>query len=166
MLDGVAIIRASKHLRYTTVAILPRRAAWKSQCRAVAYGTQATKRVKYEPLPPDWQAVIGVEVHAQLKSKKKLFSTAWTEDSATSYEEAENSLVAPFDAALPGTLPSLQVEPLSLALRACLALECLIAKTTAFDRKHYFYPDLTSGYQITQKYGESPLVKIAEGYKK
>jgi aspartyl-tRNA(Asn)/glutamyl-tRNA(Gln) amidotransferase subunit B len=120
-----------------------------------AVAKQTSKKTKYEALPPDWQAVIGVEVHAQLKSRKKLFSSASSDEvEIQSSVDSENSLVAPFDVALPGSLPSLQKEPLQLALRACLALECEIADTMSFDRKHYFYPDLTSGYQITQKYGE------------
>jgi hypothetical protein len=125
-------------------------------CRAYySSKTVGTRQVKYEPLPPDWQAVIGVEIHAQLRSAKKLFSSAWTEGSEAGHSaDSENRLVAPFDAALPGALPSLQREPLTLALRACLALECQIATTMSFDRKHYFYPDLPSGYQITQKYCE------------
>lgn len=105
-------------------------------------------------LPLGWHAVVGVEVHAQLKSKRKLFSAAWADDAQASAHDLQNTMVAPFDAALPGSLPSLQKEPLQLALRACLALECEIAETMTFDRKHYFYPDLTSGYQVTQKYGE------------
>lgn len=114
---------------------------------------QESRRAKYEGLPAGWQAVIGVEVHAQLKSKRKLFSSAWSESNDEG-QGMENSLVAPFDAALPGSLPRLQREPVRLAIRACLALQCEVAETTTFDRKHYFYPDLTSGYQITQKYGE------------
>lgn len=104
--------------------------------------------------PSDWQAVIGVEVHAQLKSKKKLFSSALSDEMEAGTYAKHNTLVAPFDAALPGSLPSLQMEPLLLALKACLAFKCNIAPQSSFDRKHYFYPDLTSGYQISQKYGE------------
>lgn len=104
--------------------------------------------------PSDWQAVIGVEVHAQLKSKKKLFSSALSDEMQDGTYAQHNTLVAPFDAALPGSLPTLQMEPLLLALKACLAFKCDIAPLSLFDRKHYFYQDLTSGYQITQKYGE------------
>lgn len=111
-----------------------------------------SKKTKYEALPAGWQAIIGVEVHAQLRSSRRLFSPAPLEDFSS--EARENLLVAPFDAALPGSLPSLQEEPLSLALRTCLALECKIAPEMTFDRKHYFYADLTSGYQISQRYGE------------
>lgn len=112
----------------------------------------STTKAPYDPLPPGWEGVIGIEVHAQLKSARKLFSPAPVE--GLSLTANDNDLVAPLDAALPGTLPSLQSEPLHLALRTALALDCEIASTVSFDRKHYFYSDLTSGYQITQKYGE------------
>ncbi|UZJ51853.1 hypothetical protein CBS101457_001173 [Exobasidium rhododendri] len=140
-----------------------------AQARYASLSHQAVKHVDSEPLPSDWQAVIGVEIHAQLKSKKKLFSSAWTENSKASLSDSENTLVAPLDAALPGILPSLQREPFLLALRACLALECQVAETMTFDRKHYFYHDLPSGYQITQKY--APMARngkvrllYADGY--
>jgi hypothetical protein len=124
------------------------------RARPSSAGKHISRREQYQALPSDWKAVIGVEVHAQLKSNKKLFSSAPSDGMLASSSAAENSLVAPFDAALPGALPTLQMEPFQLALRACLALKCEIAEWTSFDRKHYFYPDLTSGYQISQKYGE------------
>lgn len=116
--------------------------------------TSASSPSPYRRLPDGWEAVIGVEVHAQLKSQRKLFSTAWT-SSPHGEGAIENSLVAPFDAALPGTLPRLEKESVYLALRACIALDCSIGDVVTFDRKHYFYPDLPNGFQITQKYGES-----------
>ncbi|MCO5613882.1 hypothetical protein L7F22_068160 [Adiantum nelumboides] len=119
--------------------------------------TYSTKTKAYEPLPEGWEAVIGVEVHAQLKAKKKLFSHSITPNDRVGQQSPENTCVAPFDAALPGTLPAIQSESVRLALRAGIALECEIGKTISFDRKHYFYPDLTSGYQISQKY--APLAK-------
>ncbi|PWN41035.1 hypothetical protein IE81DRAFT_324951 [Ceraceosorus guamensis] len=96
-----------------------------------------------------WEPVIGVEVHAQLASRQKLFSPA----SLTSNTSAKpNTLVSPFDASLPGTLPRLSTSTLNLAIRAALALGCHINLKSGWDRKHYFYPDLTTGWQITQKY--------------
>ncbi|PWN35223.1 Glutamyl-tRNA amidotransferase B subunit [Meira miltonrushii] len=117
----------------------------------------STKSKAYQPLPEGWEAIIGVEVHAQLKAKKKLFSHANTPNNRVGQQSPENTCVAPFDAALPGTLPAIQSESVRLALKAGIALECEIGKTISFDRKHYFYPDLTSGYQISQKY--APLAR-------
>lgn len=158
----------------------------------------------------EWEPMIGVEVHAQLASKQKLFSrescvgklsrkwhgrvktadrdclgestllsvkallfTAYlvgfltllkffsistsscTAGPTASPLSTPNTLVAPFDAALPGALPQLSTSTLSLAVRAALALGCRISLRSSWDRKHYFYPDLTTGWQVTQKYCES-----------
>ncbi|SPO41908.1 related to Glutamyl-tRNA(Gln) amidotransferase subunit B, mitochondrial [Pseudozyma flocculosa] len=98
--------------------------------------------------PQSWQAVIGVECHAQIKDRHKLFSTA----QLPSANSVPNTLVAPFDAAHPATLPSLNRSALRLAIRAAIALGCHLRQESRFDRKHYFYSDLPAGYQITQKY--------------
>ncbi|KAI6034909.1 GatB/GatE catalytic domain-containing protein [Pisolithus orientalis] len=98
---------------------------------------------------PGWEVVIGIEVHAQIKSRKKLFSAHTN--------EAPNTAVSCFDAALPGTLPSLNPKCVELAVRTALALNAHVQRRSAFDRKHYFYPDLPSGYQITQRY--APLAR-------
>ncbi|KAH9045301.1 glutamyl-tRNA amidotransferase [Lactarius pseudohatsudake] len=97
---------------------------------------------------PGWEVVIGIEVHAQIKSRKKLFSHAWTPDLGST----PNSCVSPYDAAFPGTLPRLNSACISLALRTAIALRSDIQHRSAFDRKHYFYSDLPAGYQITQHY--------------
>ncbi|KAH9049680.1 Glutamyl-tRNA amidotransferase B subunit [Lactarius hengduanensis] len=97
---------------------------------------------------PGWEVVIGIEVHAQIKSRKKLFSHAWTPDLGST----PNSCVSPYDAAFPGTLPRLNPACISLALRTAIALRSDIQHRSAFDRKHYFYSDLPAGYQITQHY--------------
>ncbi|KAJ7070007.1 Glutamyl-tRNA amidotransferase subunit B, mitochondrial [Mycena amicta] len=97
---------------------------------------------------PGWEVVIGIETHAQIKSRQKLFSTAPT----SSLKDASNTNVSPFDAAFPGTLPSLNQECVDLALRTAVALNSDIQSRSSFDRKHYFYPDLPAGYQITQHY--------------
>lgn len=113
---------------------------------------------QYKPLPEGWETIIGVEVHAQLKSKRKLFSSARTpvtsagEDTAGG-DQADNTLVAYYDASLPGSLPTMQEEALLLAMRACLALDCAVGDVVTFDRKHYLYADLPGGFQVTQKYG-------------
>jgi len=99
-----------------------------------------------DPVP-----AIGLELHVQLASDSKLFSSA----SPPSPDQQSNTNVALFDAATPGTQPLLSSDCLRLALVASLALECKINPKTSFDRKHYFYPDLPAGYQITQHY--SPI---------
>ncbi|SPO30304.1 related to PET112 - putative glutamyl-tRNA(Gln)amidotransferase subunit B, mitochondrial precursor [Ustilago trichophora] len=103
---------------------------------------------RYPPLPPGWQAVIGVECHVQIKDKHKLFSTA----PLPTPSSPPNTLVTAFDAAHPGTLPTLNRSALRLAARTALALNCRVHSESRFDRKHYFYSDLPAGYQITQKY--------------
>jgi len=95
-----------------------------------------------------WQVVIGIETHAQIKSSQKLFSSART----SSLSPLPNTTFNAFDAAFPGTLPRLNSKCLFLALRAAVALNCDVHPRSSFDRKHYFYPDLPSGYQITQHY--------------
>ncbi|KAF8272096.1 Glutamyl-tRNA amidotransferase B subunit [Lactarius quietus] len=97
---------------------------------------------------PGWEVVIGIEVHAQIKSREKLFSHAWTPDLGST----PNSCVSPYDAAFPGTLPRLNPACISLALRTAIALRSDIQHRSTFDRKHYFYSDLPAGYQITQRY--------------
>ena len=96
----------------------------------------------------DWEVVIGLEVHAQVISNSKLFSGA----SAKAYDALPNTQVSLFDVAMPGMLPLLNQYCIYQAVRTGLALSCKINKYSAFDRKNYFYPDLPSGYQITQFY--------------
>lgn len=98
-----------------------------------------------------WETVIGLELHVQVSSKTKLFSGA-----AAEYGASPNTNVAPFDAALPGTLPALNRRSVELAARLGFALGGEVQRTSTFDRKHYFYPDLPHGYQITQQ--RSPIV--------
>lgn len=96
--------------------------------------------------------IIGIEIHAQLKSAKKLFSV-----SDNVFGVRPNSCVSELDAGLPGALPALNREPLKLALRSAMALRCEIDRESWFDRKHYFYPDMPLGYQITQQ--QRPFAK-------
>ncbi|RDB20205.1 Glutamyl-tRNA(Gln) amidotransferase subunit B, mitochondrial [Hypsizygus marmoreus] len=102
---------------------------------------------------PGWQVVVGIETHAQIKARRKLFSESLTSDPG----EIPNTHVTLFDAAFPGTLPTLNQKCVDLALRAAVALECNIQARSSFDRKHYFYSDLPSGYQITQQYAPIAL---------
>ncbi|KAI2773214.1 GatB/GatE catalytic domain-containing protein [Daldinia loculata] len=94
-----------------------------------------------------WELTVGIEIHAQLNTAKKLFSPA-----TTSFNDDPNSHVAFFDLATPGSQPIFQKETLIPALRAALALDCNIQNVSRFDRKHYFHWDQPSGYQITQYY--------------
>ncbi|KAJ6557310.1 Glutamyl-tRNA amidotransferase subunit B, mitochondrial [Mycena vulgaris] len=106
------------------------------------------RRAFHDQRWPGWQVVIGIETHAQIQSRQKLFSNALT----SSLGEAPNIHVSPFDAAFPGTLPKLNQACVDLALRTAIALNSKIQTRSSFDRKHYFYSDLPSGYQITQHY--------------
>ncbi|CAE6395251.1 unnamed protein product [Rhizoctonia solani] len=117
-----------------------------------SFGTRATRA---RPLS-EWQSVIGIEVHAQIKSRKKLFSDSFT-DLDASPSVLPGDRVSIFDAAFPGCLPHFNNKCLDLAIRTSLALGSDVQQRSSFDRKHYFYPDLPSGYQITQKY--SPIAR-------
>jgi aspartyl-tRNA(Asn)/glutamyl-tRNA(Gln) amidotransferase subunit B len=100
-----------------------------------------------DPRLEKWELTVGIEIHAELNTARKLFSSA-----ATSISEAPNSHVSLFDVAFPGTQPHFQKETLIPALRGALALNCNIQRKSSFDRKHYFYQDQPAGYQITQYY--------------
>jgi aspartyl-tRNA(Asn)/glutamyl-tRNA(Gln) amidotransferase subunit B len=103
----------------------------------------------------DWEVVIGLEVHAQVTSKAKLFSGASTEFGAE-----PNTQVSLIDAAMPGMLPVPNAECLRQAVRTGMALEAKINPWSRFDRKNYFYADLPQGYQISQLY--HPIVGEGE----
>lgn len=103
----------------------------------------------------DWELTVGIEIHAQLNTVRKLFSPA-----SVSVDDEPNTHVALFDVAIPGSQPTFQKETVIPAIRAALALNCTVQKTSRFDRKHYFHWDQPSGYQITQYY--QPLAK--DGY--
>ena len=103
----------------------------------------------------DWELVIGLEVHAQVTSKAKLFSGA-----STQFGAEPNSNVAFVDAGMPGMLPVINEECVAQAVRTGLGLKAQINSFSAFDRKNYFYPDLPQGYQISQLY--HPIVGEGE----
>jgi aspartyl-tRNA(Asn)/glutamyl-tRNA(Gln) amidotransferase subunit B len=103
----------------------------------------------------DWEVVIGVEVHAQVTSKSKLFS-----GSSTEFGGAPNSHVSLVDAAMPGMLPVINEECIRQAIRTGLGLKAKINLKSVFDRKNYFYPDLPQGYQISQY--KQPIVGEGE----
>ncbi len=93
----------------------------------------------------DWEMVIGLEVHAQVTSRSKLFSA-----SSTQFGEPPNANVSFIDAAMPGMLPVINEECVHQAIRTGLGLKAKINTRSLFDRKNYFYPDLPQGYQISQ----------------
>ncbi len=111
----------------------------------------------------DWEMVIGMEVHAQVQSKAKLFSGA-----STAFGAPPNTNVSLVDAAMPGMLPVVNGYCVEQAVRTGLGLKAKINLYSRFDRKNYFYPDLPQGYQISQLYhpivGEGEiLVDLAPG---
>ena len=103
----------------------------------------------------DWEVIVGLEVHAQVTSKAKLFSGA-----STAFGGEPNSHVSLVDAAMPGMLPVINRECVAQAVRTGLGLKAKINHRSVFDRKNYFYPDLPQGYQISQY--KSPIVGEGE----
>src|SRR5450631_2706680 len=100
----------------------------------------------------DWEVVIGLEIHAQLATRSKIFSGA-----STAYGAPPNTQASLVDLAYPGVLPVLNAEVVRMAVKFGLAIGATIAPRSIFARKNYFYPDLPKGYQISQY--ELPVVK-------
>ena len=92
-----------------------------------------------------YEAVIGIEVHVQLKTQSKIFCA-----DATNFDAADNENISPVSAGMPGTLPVLNRKVIEYSIKAGLALGCSIRNRSIFSRKNYFYPDLPKGYQISQ----------------
>jgi aspartyl-tRNA(Asn)/glutamyl-tRNA(Gln) amidotransferase subunit B len=99
----------------------------------------------------DWEVVIGLEIHAQLATKSKIFS-----GSATAYGAPPNTQADLVDLAYPGVLPVLNARAVQMAVKFGLAVDATVARRSVFARKNYFYPDLPKGYQISQY--ELPVV--------
>jgi aspartyl-tRNA(Asn)/glutamyl-tRNA(Gln) amidotransferase subunit B len=93
----------------------------------------------------DWETVIGLEVHVQLRTRTKMFCA-----DRTTFGDPPNTNVCPVCLGLPGALPVPNGEAIRLGTRAALALGCTVHQTSVFARKNYFYPDLPKGYQISQ----------------
>ncbi len=105
-----------------------------------------------------YEAVIGIEIHCELKTNTKMFSGA-----PLTYAEVPNTAINEIDLALPGTLPSVNKKAVEYGVRLAKALDCDIDPVLRFDRKNYFYSDLAKGYQITQQYyplGANGLFKV------
>ena len=98
-----------------------------------------------------WEVVIGLEIHAQLATKSKIFSGA-----STAYGAEPNTQACAVDLGLPGVLPVFNKEALRMAVKFGLANDCEITRRSVFARKNYFYPDLPKGYQISQM--DHPIV--------
>ncbi|MDH5182755.1 MAG: Asp-tRNA(Asn)/Glu-tRNA(Gln) amidotransferase subunit GatB [Gammaproteobacteria bacterium] len=101
----------------------------------------------------EWETVIGLEIHAQLATKSKIFSGA-----STAYGAEPNTQACAVDLGLPGVLPVLNKEAVAMAVKFGVAIDAEIGKRSVFARKNYFYPDLPKGYQISQF--ELPIVGL------
>lgn len=95
----------------------------------------------------NYETVIGIEIHCELKTKTKMFSSA-----PVSFGECANTCVNEIDLGHPGTLPCVNKDAVRLAIKAATALECTIDPLVKFDRKNYYYSDLPKGFQITQQF--------------
>jgi aspartyl-tRNA(Asn)/glutamyl-tRNA(Gln) amidotransferase subunit B len=107
--------------------------------------TEASAKSLIKGATGDWEVVVGMEVHAQVNTRAKLFSGA-----STAFGGDPNSHVSLVDAAMPGMLPVINEACVAQAIRTGLALKARINLRSVFDRKNYFYPDLPQGYQISQ----------------
>jgi aspartyl-tRNA(Asn)/glutamyl-tRNA(Gln) amidotransferase subunit B len=105
-----------------------------------------------EEVKKSYIPTIGIETHVQLKTKTKLFSAVGND----ARNASPNSLISHIDTGMPGALPVLNQAAIELAVRAAFALNTEPQRFSKFDRKHYFYPDLPKGYQITQY--ENPII--------
>nr|CRH08091.1 Aspartyl/glutamyl-tRNA(Asn/Gln) amidotransferase subunit B (Asp/Glu-ADT subunit B) [Candidatus Magnetococcus massalia] len=104
------------------------------------------------PIDPDYEMVIGLEVHAQMRTKSKIFCGCSTEFGAEA-----NTQICPVCSGFPGVLPVLNKQAVNMAIKTGIAIEGDVRLKSEFSRKNYFYPDLPSGYQITQF--ELPIVE-------
>ncbi len=102
-----------------------------------------------------YEAIIGLEIHAQLKTESKMFCS-----DATTFDAGDNENTSPVSIGMPGTLPVVNKRAIEFSIKTGLALNCEIRKKSVFSRKNYFYPDLPKGYQISQY--DEPLCEHGE----
>ncbi|KAL0074746.1 aspartyl/glutamyl-tRNA amidotransferase subunit B [Phycomyces blakesleeanus] len=121
-----------------------RRLLIRNHFQRATFATATSQNHRY--IKDNWEAIIGIEVHAQINSNTKLFS-----DTPTSFNDLVNTNISTIDAAFPGVQPTLNGRCVELAVKTALALDSKVQSLSTFDRKHYFYPDLPQGYQITQQ---------------
>ncbi len=112
--------------------------------QATEFKNQKPTSLKEERLM-NFETIIGLEVHVELKTNSKMYSPA-----PANYGAEPNSNTNVIDWGYPGTLPTMNKAALDVGMKAALALNCEIARDTHFDRKNYFYPDNPKAYQITQ----------------
>ena len=119
-----------------------------------------------EKINRDWDFVIGIEVQVQLETKSKMFSTC-----EYTFDQSPNTLTCPTSIGLPGALPSINEKAIDFAIQFGGAVNATVHPSFSFARKHYFYPDLPKGYQISQfdkpivtAITEAPTFYIAEEY--
>lgn len=150
----------SRGVTTDTTPAVPLRKALKEEAKKKKAEAKAARLTGSDKVPKvdsrldKWELTVGIEVHAELNTACKLFSSAPTALNRVGDDvgESSNSNVALFDAALPGTQPQFQTATLLPAIRAAIALGCEIQHKSSWDRKHYFHWDQPNGYQITQYY--------------
>ena len=125
---------------------------WHARTPPTGLPTMSSEGFRAAALVRGFEVVIGIETHAQLSTRSKIFSGA-----STAFGAAPNTQASAVDLALPGTLPVLNRGAVERAIRFGLAVDAKIAPQSIFARKNYFYPDLPKGYQISQY--ETPVVQ-------
>lgn len=116
-------------------------------------GTRSHPLVRIENTVMAWETVIGLEIHAQLKTRSKIFSAA-----STAFGAEPNTQASAVDLGLPGVLPVVNKDVVRMAVKFAIATGAAIGKRSVFARKNYFYPDLPKGYQISQM--DYPIVGV------